>query len=73
MATVDAPQLIDPASLYVSQEAMRRLCMAEWAWKQFRRKSKLVTTKIGNRVYVKGSEIIAAVDRLSAQGASDAE
>lgn len=66
----EQPQVISPHDLYLADEAMRRLGMGQWAWREFRRKSGLETTRIGVKVYVKGSAILDAVDRLSASPAA---
>ena len=65
MAT-DVPQFVLPDATYVSTEAQKRLAMGDWAWKSFQRKSGLKTVRIGSRCYVRGADVIDAINRLAA-------
>lgn len=70
-AVLDGPACISPDALYVTDQAKAIMSMKNWAWNQFRRKSGLKQTRIGSKVYVRGADIIAAVERMSAGAAAE--
>lgn len=68
MATAVISGCIEPQVLYTAEEAQTRLKMKGWAWRGFRASSGLRLTKIGRINYVRGRDIIDAVDRIASGG-----
>lgn len=67
----ELPGVVEPNAVYTLEEAMSRLRMGRWAWRKFAAKGTLRTLPVGNRTYIRGSEIFAALDRAAEQGGTE--